>query len=103
VVANYHLEIIKDDSVDMKDPQILIDRNENALIEALNPEQNQIEEQDEKYYELIFKRLDELNKEIDESKTRKNYNAGRGEYNTYMVGDNREGKSGTGRMEVFTK
>ena len=71
MVANYHLEIIKDDSVDMKDHQILIDRNENALIEALNPEQNQIEEHDDKYYELIFKRLDELNKERHEVHSRR--------------------------------
>ena len=41
----------------------------------------------------MIQRHEILQKEIDESKTKKNnFMLFRGDYNTYLVGDNREGK-----------
>ncbi|CAI2383928.1 unnamed protein product [Moneuplotes crassus] len=86
------------------DPEIVADQLENALDEELETSDVEDLEADEKMFEVMIQKHEELQKEIDQSlKKRVKAFYSQRDYNTYMLGDNREGKCGTGKVEDFTK
>jgi alpha-tubulin suppressor-like RCC1 family protein len=77
---------------------LALDHHETVLEEELLEETECIEERE--LFEALVQRHSLLQRELEDGKQRIGLFGGRGDWNTYAVGDNREGKWGTGRLEV---
>ncbi|CAI2385454.1 unnamed protein product [Moneuplotes crassus] len=105
--------------LDLKDPEILEDRLEDILIEELDSEDEDFG-QDEQYldsegrglgcenerwyFEFVIQRHEDLQNELEECmKKRISTKFHKRDYNTFVLGDNREGRCGTGENSQFTE